>query len=125
MKKEILLYNLDNAKGKQISAVCSPLHIECRHVQRDEYLQLIGALAGMPGFPPKARILGPTFDDEMMVFCGFDNDSIYTFLSHYKQAGISPIWLKANLTPHNLQWNSIQMHDELMKEHQNMNGGRS
>lgn len=125
MKKELLLYNLDNEKGKQIQAVCSPLQIVCRHVQPDEYLQLIGSLAGMPGFPPKPRIMGPTFNEEMMVLCGFDNDSIYTFLDHYKKAGIAPVWLKAALTPNNLQWNSLQMHDELMKEHQQMKGSRS
>lgn len=120
--KEILLYNLDNEKGKQIRQVCSPLSISCRDVASDEYLQTIGALAGLPGFMLRPMtVAAPAFSDEMMLFCGFTNDDIYDFLSRYKAAGIAPVHLKATLTPHNVGWNSLEIHDELTKEHEAMN----
>lgn len=120
--KQILLYNLNNEKGKQIRKVCSPLHIMCHDVPPSEYLEHIGALAGLPGFKLSGQsISAPVFTDEMLIFCGFNNDDIYTFLSHYKAAGISPVHLKAALTPHNVQWNSIEIHKELSEEHRQLN----
>ena len=119
--KEILLYNLTNEKGKQIRQVCSLLSISCRDVAPDDYLQTIGALAGLPGFMLRPMtVAAPAFSDEMMLFCGFTNDDIYTFLSRYKAAGIAPVALKAALTPHNVQWNSLEIHKELSEEHRQM-----
>ncbi len=122
MEKTILLYNLKNDKGVQIRRICSPLHISCRDVEPSEYMELIGALAGMPGFPCRQQSVSPvTFSEEMMIFCGFSNDDIYQFLAQYKAAGITPVWLKASLTPNNIQWNSIELHKELSEEHRMMN----
>lgn len=122
MEKIILLYNLKNDKGVQIRRICSPLHISCRDVEPSEYMELIGALAGMPGFPRRQQSVSPvTFSEEMMIFCGFSNDDIYQFLAQYKAAGIAPVWLKASLTPNNIQWNSIELHKELSEEHRMMN----
>ena len=122
MEKTILLYNLKNDKGVQIRRICSPLHISCRDVEPSEYMELIGALAGMPGFPRRQQSVSPvTFSEEMMIFCGFSNDDIYQFLAQYKTAGIAPVWLKASLTPNNIQWNSIELHKELSEEHRMMN----
>ena len=91
-------------------------------VASDEYLQTIGALAGLPGFMLRPMtVAAPAFSDEMMLFCGFTNDDIYDFLSRYKAAGIAPVHLKATLTPHNVGWNSLEIHDELTKEHEAMN----
>ena len=122
MEKKILLYNLKTDKGEQIRRICAPLHISCQDVEPSEYMELIGALAGMPGFPRRPQTASPfTFDDEMMIFCGFSNDDIYHFLAKYKAAGIAPVWLKASLTPNNMQWNSIEIHKELGEEHRMMN----
>ena len=124
MEKTILLYNLKNDKGVQIRRICSPLHISCRDVEPSEYMELIGALAGMPGFPRRQQSVSPvTFSEEMMIFCDFNSDDIYNFLSRSKAAGIAPVHLKAALTPHNVQWNSLQIREELLKEHAAMNGG--
>lgn len=115
--KEILLYNLDNEKGKQIRRVCSPLSISCRDILPAEYLETIGALASLPGFMRRnLPVSVPAFSDEMMLFCGFTNDDIYTFLSQCKAAGIAPVALKATLTPNNVQWNSLELHAELCNE---------
>lgn len=120
--KQILLYNLNNEKGKQIRKVCSPLRIVCKDVMPNQYMEQIGALAGLPGFGMKQTpVAAPGFNEEMMIFCHFSNDDIYAFLSHYKAAGIAPIALKAALTPHNMQWNSLKIHKELSEEHRQMN----
>lgn len=120
--KEILLYNLNNAKGQHIRKMCSSLGIACRDVMPADYLQPIGAVAGLPGFHMlPMTVSAPAFAEEMMVFCGFTNDDIYALLTQWKAEGIPPIHLKAALTPHNAQWNSLQLHNELGKEHAAMN----
>ncbi len=122
MEKTILLYNLKNDKGMQIRRICPPLHISCRDVDPLEYTELIGAIAGMPGFPIRRQAASPvSFSEEMMIFCGFSNDDIYQFLGQYKAAGIAPVWLKASLTSSSIRWNSIELHKELSKEHRMMN----
>ena len=60
-----------------------------------------------------------------MIFCDFNSDDIYNFLSRSKAAGIAPVHLKAALTPHNVQWNSLEIREELLKEHAAMNGGNA
>ena len=90
-----------------------------RDITPAEYLETIGALAGLPGFMRRnLPASAPTFSDEMMLFCGFTGEDIYAFLAQYKAAGIAPVALKASLTPHNVQWNSLEIHAELCKEHE-------
>ena len=38
--------------------------------------------------------------------------------------GLPGIALKAVLTPSNAEWDSVKLHDELMKEHLRMHGGK-
>jgi len=121
--KEVLLYNLNNEKGKRIREVCASLSVSCCDITPADYLETIGALAGIVGYPRRHTPAGPAFGEEMMIFCDFNSDDIYNFLSRSKAAGIAPVHLKAALTPHNVQWNSLQIREELLKEHAAMNGG--
>ncbi len=106
----------------QIRQLAASQQIVCRDVTTDEYGETLGALCGFPDYPK--RYIAPsavTFSEEMMVFGGFEQVEIYQFLSAYKAAKIDPVWLKASLTKHNVQWNSLQLYDELSKEHRQIN----
>lgn len=117
MNKTIYLYNLRNEKGRQIELLCIAQGIECRHVESNEYGERIGYIAQIPGFAasdtPRAVV---PFADEMLIFKGFDQEMLGTFLAQYRQAGIEPVALKAGLTPTNVHWNSAELHAELQQE---------
>lgn len=116
--KEILLYNLDNEKGKQIKQLCTLLKIRFKTVAPEDYLEPIGSLAGIKEIEKiNIPFTGTPFKDEMLVFVDFDDRSLRDFLSRYRQADIKKVELKAGLTPHNIIWNSIQLHNELKQEH--------
>lgn len=120
--KTLLLYNLQSVKGVQIRQLAASLQIVCKDITPEEYLKPVGSFAGFIGMPQPSETGNTTaFADEMMVFCGFESDSIYDFLARYKAAGIAPVWLKASLTPHNVHWNSLQLHRELSEEHRQLN----
>ena len=119
--EEVLLYNLDNEKGRRIRQLCAAMRIKVRVVDRADYLEPVGAVAGIPGVPRTgAPFAGPSFLDEMMVFKGFTDQALQAFLSRYRQAGIGKVDLKAGLTPYNIMWNSFQLRDELRREHEEM-----
>lgn len=115
---KILLYNLKNEKRQQIEQLCSFMKIDFEMIKPEEYLEPIGALAGIKGIE-KAGIpyTDIPFTEELLLFAGFNDKSLHDFLTRYRQAGISKIDLKAGLTPHNLLWNSIQLRNELRQEH--------
>lgn len=117
MNKAIYLYNLHNEKGRQIELLCIAQGIECRHVESNEYGEYIGYIAQLPGFAAHntPRMVVP-FADEMLIFKGFDQEMLGTFLAQYRQAGIEPVPLKAGLTPTNVHWDSAQLHAELQQE---------
>ena len=56
----------------------------------------------------------------MIVFKNFSDKVLEDFLRRYRQSGIEKVALKAGLTPYNIVWNSFQLRDELMREHEEM-----
>ena len=60
------------------------------------------------------------FDDEMLVMCHMLSDQLDAFLRAMRECGMPPIALKAVLTPTNVTWNSLTLHDELSREHDAM-----
>ena len=117
--KELLLYNLDTPKGREIELLCRQMRIAYKHIPAADYLEHIGTLAGISGF---RRIglpfTGIPFTDEIVLFKNFDNTSLNLFLDKYRTVGIPPVFLKAGLTPTNIHWNSLQLHKELTEEYQ-------
>ena len=105
------------------------MRIRFKAVLREDYLEPVGAIAGIKGIERKGlRFEGQAFADEMMVFKGFSDKALRGFLDRYRQAGIGKVDLKAGLTPYNIGWNSFELHDELMREHeemQKMNAGKA
>lgn len=116
--KELLAYNLNNSKGAQIEQLCAALNIRLRNIKPEQYLEPVGAMAGIKGIELTGiPFTDVPFRDEMLIFVEFDDASLHGFLNSYRQAGIGKVELKAGLTPHNLLWNSIQLRNELKSEH--------
>ena len=63
------------------------------------------------------------FDDAMLVFAGLPAGRLHVFLSQMGKKKVPTIDLKASLTEHNAVWDSVTLHDELVKEHASFHNG--
>ena len=61
--------------------------------------------------------LGSNFTDEMIVLKDFSSKQMDDFLAFFRENQIPSVALKAILTPVTQHWSSIQLHDELSREH--------
>ena len=114
----ILLYYMEKTKEKQIRQLCKKLSITVKTVQRADYSQSLGYLAGIEGFARKNAVyLGNELPAEMLVFSGMTSEQIDLFLADYRKMGISPIACKAVITPVNIFWDAGNLAEELLKEH--------
>ena len=57
---------------------------------------------------------------EMLILKGFTGGMLDSFLHGFRKMKIQPVALKAVLTEANCGWNSLELHDELVKEHESM-----
>lgn len=113
----LLMYNLENEKGAKIKLICLSMKIKIRIVKPEEYLQPLGAVAGLgPG--NDSIYHGEGFDDEMLVMVNFTGEMVNIFLQEMRRHQIKPVALKAMLTLTNASWDSITLHGEIKKEHE-------
>ncbi|MCU6762944.1 DUF3783 domain-containing protein [Brotonthovivens ammoniilytica] len=116
------MYNLDSEKGRKIKMICLKMKLRIIMVSSGQYLEPIGSLAGVSGIEPAGTVYeGNGFGDEMLVFKGFDNGTLDRFLRELKASGAGKVSLKAILTPDNVVWSSLELYEELKKEHEALN----
>lgn len=115
-----LLYNINEEKLKSIKMLLIRMRVKCKEISKEDYLKPIGQLADMKEFPDSTIYTDEGFLDEMLVMAGFSNAMINEFLQGLQRMGVGRINLKAIVTPHNMNWNSLQLHDELAQEHEQM-----
>lgn len=117
----LFLYNLDNPKGAKIRRTCLPLGIRTRLVPPQAHtLTLEELIAGAPALDDGA----PGFSDELLLMVDFTSSQIDALLQGFRRARIAPVALKAVLTPTNRSWTSVQLHQELLREHEAVQQGR-
>ena len=116
---QILLYNFkDEDRLRQIRRYLNRHRISVRMVQQPEYLESLGLLFEIPGFSKNPVFnLGKNFQEEMMVLKDFSSAQMDGFLAFFRENQIPPVALKAMLTPVTQHWSSVQLHDELSREH--------
>ena len=115
--KKILLYQVTTEKGKQIERICLPFGIMCLHVLPADYLQPLGAVAGLPGMMRRAvPPFAPALADEMAVFSGFTSQEVFRLLAQFRSARLAFPALKAVLTPSNAGWDALALQRELKEE---------
>lgn len=62
------------------------------------------------------------FSDEMAIMAGFTSAQIDAFIYALRKKGVGRIDYKAVLTPYNMKWDSVQLYEEIKKEHETMTG---
>lgn len=113
---QILMYNLDNPRKLKILMICGQLKIKARSVAVSDYAQPIGALAGLRS-RTDAVYLGAGFPEEMLLMANFSGALLNGFLNAMRQNRLPGIPLKAVLTDSNADWDSVRLHDEILREH--------
>lgn len=124
MKKIILAYHMDDSRLGKLRYLCLRLGVVVQPVDPADYALPLAVLCGLAQRPEIIPVPESEFDDEMLVMQGFSGSQINTLLATMKQFRFAPVALKAMVTPTNIQWNSIQLHRELLAEHQAMQAGR-
>ena len=124
MKQLILSYNLPAKHLAKLRMAAMKLGVSVRPIEKREYLQSLGSFAGSLG-TFESVYDGESFPEPMLVLCGFSQPMVNTLLTLLKASRLPPIPLKAVLTETNQGWNSLELHDELQKEHAAMRAGTS
>ena len=112
MSRKLLLFGFEELPTiLAAAAAAGPFGAEVVPVARQDYNKPLAVLP-FNGGPLGGR---------MVVLCGLE-DQVDCLLPALSQAGIGRDCLKAVLTPHNRTWTAVKLYQELLREHQAMNG---
>lgn len=115
----ILAFNLGEAALAALRGVCQSLGLRLKAVPKEGFSMPLGGMAGLPVVAP-VNTSAAAFDDPMLVMCGLDEQALDSFLKALRWTALPPIPLKAVLTPTNAAWSALTLHEELQREHAEM-----
>ena len=110
----ILMYNCSDPKFFKLRQIFAMLKLRMRVVNPNQYNITLLELAEGKGEP--AAEAPEAIPESMLVFCGLSDALCTQVLEVIRVAQIPPIPLKAVLTETNKDWNTLQLHEELLKE---------
>ena len=123
MAKLVLAYNFSEARLPALKLACMLVKVPLRVVPREQLLQPLGYLAGVPGVEPVEELYaGEEAREEMLILCGFNRPDLDRLLSAIRKGKLQSVVLKAALTPTNALWNAVKLQSELAQEHAYMHG---
>ncbi|MGB4658833.1 MAG: DUF3783 domain-containing protein [Mobilitalea sp.] len=122
MKATVLLFNInEKVRLRTIASTLLPLGFQVKKVNREDYLQSIGYLAGSKSINSIEGIYdGSELEDEMIVMAGMGSHDIDRLIMAFRKAKLTPVNYKAMLTETNQYWDVLQLYKELEKEHEAM-----
>lgn len=123
----VLYYHPDGGeKNSSLTRVLFRMKIRMRRVKPEESGQIIGVLAGLPGFregnagsdeaAPAADLPGGAVPEEMLIFSGLTDSRLTELLTQLRKAGVRSSLLKAVVTPTSCHWTLRQLYQELAGE---------
>ena len=127
MRATVLCYNLKGTtKGRKIGLI----GYRVRHVEKEEYLLPIGEVAEGRTTESineeagvKTKEIEAVFQEEMLLMCPENERMLDQALLRMRKEKVQ-VPLKAVLTEMNKNWTSVALHDEIMREHEKMTGGK-
>lgn len=122
MKERILIFHLeDRQKRMKVERALLPLKIRISRVEKSEYNQPLGVLAGVPEMEWIEGIYeGGELPDTMFVFAGLSDARLNQVLAALRKSGAGPFPYKAVLTETNCCWSAPECFEEIRKEHEAM-----
>ncbi|NLK26959.1 MAG: DUF3783 domain-containing protein [Clostridiales bacterium] len=119
MKASVLLFNFqEKSRIQSITRALLPLGIRIKRIKKEEYLQPLGYLAGVKEINPVDELYkGEDLETEMLLMAGITGTKVDEVLLAIRKSGVGRINHKAVLTLTNQYWNTLQLYEELCKEH--------
>ena len=126
MAKLVLAYNFTGERLAALKLACMLVKSPLKVVPREQLLQPLGYLAGVPGVEPVTEeYAGSEAAEEMLILCGFNRPDLDRLLSAIRKGKLKQVALKAALTPTNALWSGVKLQGELAQEHAYMHGRKS
>lgn len=123
MKSIVLCYNLRGTrKGKQIAMIFGFLGYKVKHVEKMDYLHPIGVLAGIMDTEQEKKestYEGEGFPEEMLIMNAATEEMLDKALFLMRKEKVQ-VGLKAMITESNQNWTSLELYEEIKKEHEYM-----
>lgn len=122
MRETILLFHFtDKEKRNKVVSALFPLKLKIKEIEKKDYLQPIGFLAGSKDvLPVEEEYDGSELEGEMLVMAGISGAGIDMVLRALRRSGVGPIPYKATMTPTNQHWNAVRLFAEIKEEHEKM-----
>jgi hypothetical protein len=123
MQKLVLAYNFSPERLQALRLACMLVRVQLKPVAREQLLQPLGYLAGVPTVSGTEEFYsGDGAREEMLIMCGFARPDMDRFLSAIRKGRLQSVALKAALTPTNSLWSGLKLQDEIRQEHEYMHG---
>lgn len=124
MRETVLLFHFsDREKRNKVVRALFPLQLKIKEVEKREYLQPIGYLAGSKEISPAVEEYeGEELEGEMLVMAGISGTKMDLILTALRKSGVGNIPYKASMTPTNQYWTPVQLFKEIKEEHEKMHG---
>lgn len=116
----VLMYQCSAPEFSKLKQIFAMLRLRMRVVEPDRYHVPLAELAQGKGEPGEAA---EPLSEPMLVFCGLGEALLNQVLEVIRLSKLPPIPLKAVMTETNRSWNTLQLHEELLKEREAMAGG--
>ena len=125
MKELAMFYNFSDERFRKAKFALMPLKIQVKKVEKEDFNQPIGFLAGIKGVEPVAeKFDGDGFDEEMIVMHNFTNKTIDSLIKALNKCGVGRIPLRrissAVITPTSKDWDSLTLIKALKADHEEM-----
>ena len=121
----VLYYNPGTPEAMKHTALMKSvlvrMGIRIKNISRDQVMEQVGYLAGLPGFESAGKVEElPEIPEQVMILKQFSSSRIDALLMNLRKAGVPKIELKAVLTESNSKWSFYQLYEELRQEHEAM-----
>ena len=116
----ILMYECSGPEYSKLRQIFAMLRLRMRPVTLDKYHLTLAELADGKGEPLEDASDVKPVPERMLVFCGLNQVLLAQVLEVIRLAKLPPIPMKAVLTMNNLQWNTMQLYEELCREREAM-----
>lgn len=107
------MYGCSGPEFSKLRQIFAMLRLRMRPVEPDRYHISLEELAAGRGDPGEAAEPLP---EAMLVFCHMGEALLNQVLEVIRVAQLPPIPLKAVLTQTNREWDTLQLHQELLRE---------
>jgi len=125
MRAKLLAYNVPAPRLSKLRFVCMRLGAAVQEILPEAQGQTLSALVGLTEADASLPAPATPFADEMLVMSGFSPAMMNSLLTAIRQARLKPFRLKAMVTPTNLHWSSLYLHEQLLLEHDAIQAGRT